>query len=90
MENHTYLIGQYCLFQHRTDQKIPIHLGCDADGDITNNDIMQRRKQRKKTSLKDRSHRRKKILLDTLSALLKRTTTKNHWKENSKTNSRPP
>ena len=59
--------------------KIPIYVGCNADGDITNHIVMARTKtEEKKTSPTDRSHRKRKVRLDTLFILLKKTTTKNH------------
>ena len=66
-QNHTYLIGQNCLFQHQTDQKFPYMWAVMRTG--TSQTILLWRKptQRRNTSPMDRSCPKRKIRLDSLS-----------------------
>ena len=56
--------------------KIPIYVGRDAEGEITNHIVMAKTKTEKNNREKIRSHRRRKIWLDTLFHLLKKIITK--------------
>ena len=57
--------------------KIPIYVGRDAEGEITNHMIMARTKTEERQPARRPNHRRRKYRLVILSILLKRDTTKN-------------
>ena len=76
-ENHTYLTGRSCLFQHRIDPKYLYYVGRGAEGDITNLIIMANTKvEEKHLAEEPKSSKEKK--LDIPSIVLKKITTKNH------------
>ena len=57
--------------------KIPIYVGRDAEGEITNHIVMAKTKTEKKQSGENTKSPKKKIRLDTLFHSLKKTITKN-------------
>ena len=69
-----------------TRPKIPIYVDRDAEGEISNHMVMAKTKAEEKQLTENQ---RRKIRLDIHSKLLKKITTKNHWKGDSKTKYKP-
>ena len=57
--------------------KIPIYVGRDAEGDITNHMVMAKTKLEEKHLAEDQNSPKKKNWLDIHLSLLRKTTTKN-------------
>ena len=67
---------------------MPIYVGRDADGEITNHIIVAKTKT-DEIQQNEGQKRPKKTRLDIHSFLLRKSTTKNRWKENSKIKYKP-
>ena len=74
-----------------TGPKIPIYVGRDTEGEITNHMVMAKTNAEEKqlTENQKKNLQRRKIRLDIHSNLLKKNTTKNHWKGDYKIKYKP-
>ena len=64
---HIYRIDQKHLFQHQPNKlKVPIYVGSDADGEITNHVVLARTKMKKKQASEGLKSPQKKAWLEML------------------------
>ena len=72
-----------------TRPKIPIYVGRDAEGEITNHMVMAKTKTEEKQLTENQKSPKKKNSVRYAFKFVEKITTKNHWKGDSKIKYKP-